>query len=322
MDIKNALIQGSPALLGLAAQIRGTNPNGLQMGLGQMQQAQERSQRKAAIGSLMDRMGISTPQRSILDTLPLEAQQQYLMQQMQPSAPDYRVVGSDLVKIGPDGVTTAHSAQKPQFSAPLSREKVKEMFGIDVSGPAQIGPDGRLHVQKDNGITVYNDEGNPIVTTGSAKPLKEAEGRNTGFFVRMRDSNQTLNELEAEGTSLSAKLKRNIPIAGNYLQSAEYQRYDQAKRDFINAVLRRESGAVIADSEFANAEVQYFPQPGDRPEVVEQKRKNRENAILGVEIGAGPGAADPRISGSEITSSPLPDISQISTEELKRMLGQ
>ncbi|MGB0855392.1 MAG: hypothetical protein ACPGSI_18995, partial [Pikeienuella sp.] len=56
-------------------------------------------------------------------------------------------------------------------------------------------------------------------------------------------------------------------------------------------ILRRESGAVISDEEFENANVQYFPVPGDSPEVIAQKRRNRENAIEGLRIGSGDGAA-------------------------------
>lgn len=48
---------------------------------------------------------------------------------------------------------------------------------------------------------------------------------------------------------------------------------------------------MISPEEFANAEQQYFPQPGDWPEVIAQKRKNRENAIAGFKIRSGPGAA-------------------------------
>jgi hypothetical protein len=64
---------------------------------------------------------------------------------------------------------------------------------------------------------------------------------------------------------------------------------EQARRDFINAVLRRESGAVISPSEFANAEKQYFPVVGNPPELIAQKRRNRELATRGLmaEVPAG-----------------------------------
>lgn len=68
-------------------------------------------------------------------------------------------------------------------------------------------------------------------------------------------------------------------VLPNILQSSERQMYEQAKRNFVNAVLRRESGAVISDQEFANAEKQYFPQAGDSMEVVAQKAENRNTVI-------------------------------------------
>jgi hypothetical protein len=59
------------------------------------------------------------------------------------------------------------------------------------------------------------------------------------------------------------------------LKSETVKRQEQAEQNFINAVLRRESGAAIAPSEYVNAAKQYFPQPGDTKAVLEQKRLNR-----------------------------------------------
>jgi hypothetical protein len=146
---------------------------------------------------------------------------------------------------------------------------------------------------------------------GNGKDLTVDAAKNTGFLLRAQDSAEILNALESEGTDLGAKIANGIPILGNYLQTPEYRQYDQARRDFINAVLRRESGAVIADSEFANAERQYFPQPGDDPATIAQKRLNRTNAIAGFEIGAGDGAN--RIDGPrpapQATQQPIADFS-------------
>jgi hypothetical protein len=139
-----------------------------------------------------------------------------------------------------------------------------------------------------------NPDGTVTLTEGAIgglPKLTEAEGRNSGFYGRGVESHKLLNDLESEGTSLWNNTVGNVPVAGNYLRSEDAQKYDQAKRDYINAVLRRESGAVISPEEFSNAEKQYFPQPGDGPEVIEQKRKNRETTIQGLKISAGQGAA-------------------------------
>lgn len=139
-----------------------------------------------------------------------------------------------------------------------------------------------------------NPDGTVTLTEGAIgglPKLTEAEGRNSGFYGRGVESQKILNSLEGEGTSLFNKIVGGVPVVGNYLKGEEAQKYGQAKRDFINAVLRRESGAVISPEEFANADQQYFPQPGDGPEVIEQKRQNRETTIQGLKISAGQGAA-------------------------------
>ena len=63
------------------------------------------------------------------------------------------------------------------------------------------------------------------------------------------------------------------------MKSSERQQFEQAQRNFVNSILRRESGAVISPSEFENASLQYFPQPGDGTEVIAQKETNRRRTV-------------------------------------------
>ena len=155
-------------------------------------------------------------------------------------------------------------------------------------------------------------------SSGSANDLglTEGEGKATGFLYRMENSDKILGALEEEGSSLWNKTAGQIPVLGNYMVSEGAQKFDQAKRDFINAVLRRESGAVISPEEFANAEVQYFPQPGDGPEVVAQKRENRRIAIAGVRASAGPGGST--TPGAGPSSQPAAGAGEKSLDDLVR----
>jgi hypothetical protein len=126
-----------------------------------------------------------------------------------------------------------------------------------------------------------NPDGTFEITEGgvtTTSKLTDSQSNALTFGGRMQASGQILNSQEQQGTKLFESIVQGIPIAGNYLLSPEYQSYSQAKRDFINAVLRKESGAAIAASEFDNADKQYFPQPGDSQQVIEQKRANRELA--------------------------------------------
>lgn len=184
-------------------------------------------------------------------------------------------------------------------------EKPKELPGIgkEYEYAKENGFNGTFNdyvlMKRGNGLEVItNPDGTTTVRQGGAtKSLTESQGKNAGFLIRAEQSQNVLNNLEDEGTSIVNKAAQGVPVAGNYVMSPEAQKYTQAKRDFINAVLRKESGAVISDQEFANAEQQYFPQPGDGPDVIAQKRKNREAAIEGFRIGAGPGATPPGQSG-------------------------
>jgi hypothetical protein len=109
------------------------------------------------------------------------------------------------------------------------------------------------------------------------------------FATRMEKANRILSDPNVfnAGLGVSGGVReavKNIPGVGNALagsgaQGPQFQKLDQARRDFVNAVLRKESGAAISASEFANAERQYFPVPGDSQEVIAQKADNRKTAI-------------------------------------------
>ena len=71
------------------------------------------------------------------------------------------------------------------------------------------------------------------------------------------------------------------------LRSAEMKQYTQAASNFINAKLRRESGAVIASSEFTEARSQYLPAAGDSDELLKQKKANRDLVFASMRKAAG-----------------------------------
>ena len=71
-------------------------------------------------------------------------------------------------------------------------------------------------------------------------------------------------------------------------QSSEVQQYSQAANNFINAQLRRESGAVVSPSEFATARQQYLPAPGDTTETLKLKKNNRDLVAASLKKASGP----------------------------------
>ena len=78
----------------------------------------------------------------------------------------------------------------------------------------------------------------------------------------MTDSEKPIQDMENKYKDSWAVTEILAPsgVAPEFMKTTDRQKYEQAQRDWVNANLRKESGAVISDSEFANASKQYFPQ--------------------------------------------------------------
>ena len=145
-------------------------------------------------------------------------------------------------------------------------------------------------------IDPVTGEASPVMGEGGAqlqgksteKPMTEGQAKANLFGTRMQEADKILTDMTGQYSPAMLNAKsaaEGLPLIGglagmaaNMASSEQLQMADQAQRDFINAVLRRESGAVINDGEFANAKKQYFPQPGDGPDVIRQKAANRRRA--------------------------------------------
>lgn len=100
-----------------------------------------------------------------------------------------------------------------------------------------------------------------------------------GFAKRLQQSEDVFSQLMSEGFQGPTRGDQALSFLPKEMQSGAYRKYDQATRNFINATLRRESGAAISPSEFKNAEEQYLPKAGDPPEVLAQKAANRRQVF-------------------------------------------
>ena len=148
----------------------------------------------------------------------------------------------------------------------------------------------------------------------SGTKLTETQGNATGFGVRAKQANEIATNLENKGVTIPGKTSTIVsgiagmtPFVGDKYAEAtksafnvlpefagglspEQQQNAQARKNFVSAVLRKESGAAISPTEYANEERKYFPQLGDSEAVIKQKQEARESAIKALELQAGPGA--------------------------------
>jgi hypothetical protein len=126
---------------------------------------------------------------------------------------------------------------------------------------------------------------NEFITTQKAPTA--AQQTLSGYAARIEQSNPILTNLEGYISGMSYanyKLQSFLPSS---FQSSDFQQYNQASKNFINSVLRRESGAAIAQSEFDNAQKQYLPMPGDSEATLTQKRQNRDLIFANFKQGSG-----------------------------------
>lgn len=126
--------------------------------------------------------------------------------------------------------------------------------------------------------------------------FKDSERQAATYAARMNEAARTLDKFEEEGGgyfgsgnnkaggSLAVAL-REIPVVGasdfigaiaGELEGKAKRDYDAAVKDWVTAVLRKESGAVISADEFKTEYQKYFPQPGDSSETIRKKRLARQ----------------------------------------------
>lgn len=115
------------------------------------------------------------------------------------------------------------------------------------------------------------------------------------FSNRMIDSVNVFEQVTQRGydpSNVRDYAASNLPLSLRATaMSEDGQQYLAAKMNFITAVLRKESGAAISDTEFVNEDLKYFPQVGESDAVIEQKRLARQTAINSMKAQSG-GAFD------------------------------
>lgn len=156
-------------------------------------------------------------------------------------------------------------------------------------------------------------QGQPgALTAKSRKDINDQAWNSANFAKSMEEAETVFKSLKDQGYSAEsrgAQMRRgaaDLPLVGGLLsqaQSGPDRQQSQAERSFVNAVLRKESGAAISPTEFENAALQYFPRAGDTPQVLAQKEQNRAQRIEAFKAQAGNAyGAIPTVASSTLPS--------------------
>lgn len=196
---------------------------------------------------------------------------------------------------------------------------------------------GKINIVPEGGTAILTDPRtgqHQVIAQGGPKPLKDHETKDAMWAERLERSNAIISNVA--GTDGSGK-----PSPGMYdparpgnrfwpdngvmgmVNSSSWQQYQQAAREGIAAILRKDTGAAVTQSEWDLYFPMLYPQPGDSPAVVAQKAEARKQTAAALKAASGQAydrmfpAGMPRVAEPQQPS----DVSKLSDEELMRRLN-
>ena len=207
---------------------------------------------------------------------------------------------------------------------PMSPEEVAQL-GLP-PGVYQRGPDGKIDtIEKTQGTTedgryqavggqiwdmkpdgggaptlvgggseevIYGPDGQPIVTrgpAGSSKPFTEGQSKDVVYATRAQGALDALDPVAEALTSRGDVAKGYVPFGlGADYQNPDYQIAETAGNEFLQAILRKDTGAAITPAEQSLYGETYLPRPGDGPERLAYKAEARKRAITAIKAGMSP----------------------------------
>lgn len=159
--------------------------------------------------------------------------------------------------------------------------------------PGQIGPDGRFYpVNAPSGMTIESDgQGGFRMVQGSGVGggdvrFTEGQSRDNVYATRAEGALAALDGIDQTLTNRTELLAESVPLGfGRAIQTPEFQQARAAGREFLQAILRKDTGAAITTQEVEEYGSVYLPQPGDTPEMLAWRRTARQRALEALRSG-------------------------------------
>lgn len=175
--------------------------------------------------------------------------------------------------------------------------KIAERFNEETGQPEKVvfNPDtggwepfGGQKVPS-NGISIGPD--GSVQIGGPAKALTEAQSKDMVYSARAEGALPVLDQFD---TSLASRTNVGLDAVpyglGREMQSEDYQLAQQAGNEFLQAILRKDTGAAITEQEQVLYGETYLPKPGDGEALIAQKRQARRRALEAIKAGLPPSA--------------------------------
>jgi hypothetical protein len=194
----------------------------------------------------------------------------------------------------------------------------------------QFGPDGRFYpINPPAGMNIQmGPDGTFTFEQGPGvqqRPLTEAQSKDAVYATRAEGALPLLDQF---GDALADPIQRAAEYDPTGVlrgqQTPEFQQARQAGDEFLQAILRKDTGAAITTGEMESYGRTYLPMPGDGPQVLAQKKVARARALEAMKSGMPPQAIlnqeeALRKSGSTGAVDKNKPISEMTDEELEAL---
>jgi hypothetical protein len=185
----------------------------------------------------------------------------------------------------------------PGFQAPvddpLAYLKARAAAGGLVEGTPEYN-NFMINAGPAEGMLIESDgQGGVRVVQGAAaagaKPFTEAQSKDVVYTTRAKGALETLEPIADALTDRIAVAADWVPMGfGSGAQSDEYQIAKTAGDEFLQAILRKDTGAAITADEQALYGNTYLPRPGDSDARLAYKAEARRRAVAALEAGQSP----------------------------------
>lgn len=186
-----------------------------------------------------------------------------------------------------------------------------------------VGPDGKTGaflspgaairtgaqpLPKDSGPSMSVTLPDGTVVQQGGKALTEGQSKDSVYFTRASGAIPKLDQYGEALTQITGRIGSATEQAGgNAIKSREYQLAEQAGLEFLQAVLRKDTGAAITKEEQSEYGRVYLPQPFDSPELLDQKKASRARALAAIRLGLPPDAIiNAERAGVDLSVSAMP----------------
>jgi hypothetical protein len=126
-----------------------------------------------------------------------------------------------------------------------------------------------------------------VIQLGGGKPLTEAQSKDNVFTTRAEGALRALEPVADALASFSQRAVGADPtgVVRGAVQTDEFQVAQNAGNEFLQAILRKDTGAAITEQEQELYGKTYLPQPGDNAAVLVAKAAARARAIEAMKAG-------------------------------------